>query len=197
MVETDHTATGARLASVLAGVDLTPEAFLATLETALQRIRAVDAGNEMRQFSETDEAELIASGLDLSPRRLHEKRAGQIAAAELIALLVESKPVDETARRMGVNASRVRQMLGDRSLFGMKGDRGWQVPTFQFSGKRPIRGFSVVMRAMPGDIHPIEAWSWLTNPEPDLELHDRPTSPVDWLRSGGDPERAARLATDL
>lgn len=190
----------ARLQSVLAtaGVDLSPEELAADLETALRQIRVVDMRADVgRQFSESDEAALREGGLDLDARRPDEPSAGAVTAAEMTALLIDSIAVSETARRMGVNQSRVRQMLGGRSLFGIKGERGWQVPLFQFAGDRPIPGVSAVLRAMPEDLHPVEVWAWLSSPEPDLEVRGRAVSPLAWLRSGGSPEPVARLATDL
>jgi hypothetical protein len=190
----------ARLQSVLAtaGVDLSPEELAADLETALRQIRVVDMRADVgRQFSESDEAALREGGLDLDARRPDEPSAGAVTAAEMTALLVDSIAVSETARRMGVNQSRIRQMLGERSLFGIKGERGWQVPLFQFAGDRPIPGVAAVLRAMPEDLHPVEVWVWLSSPEPDLNVRGRAVSPLAWLRSGGSPEPVARLATDL
>src|SRR5688572_20316975 len=54
---------------------------------------------------------------------------------EYLRLLSESLSPEQAAARLGVNASRIRQRLGARTLYGIKDGRGWKLPLFQFAGK--------------------------------------------------------------
>ncbi len=45
----------------------------------------------------------------------------------------------EAARLLGVDPSRVRQRLGERTLYGVKTARGWRLPAFQFDLDQPDR----------------------------------------------------------
>ena len=115
-------------------------------------------------------------------------------------LLATARPVAEAARLLGVDPSRVRQRLGERSLYGLKTPRGWRLPAFQFDLDQPDRlvpGIGGVLAALPPDLHPVAVYNWLTLPDPDLAWGDEPVSPLDWLRSGGDPAVVAALAADL
>ena len=60
--------------------------------------------------------------------------------------------VDEAARTLKVDSSRIRQRLsGDpRSLFGVKVGKAWRVPRFQFDGKRVAPGLGSAEALMEG-----------------------------------------------
>jgi len=52
---------------------------------------------------------------------------------------------------------------------------------------------------MPGDLHPVEVESWLTNPDPDLASgpDGKALSPREWLISGGSVDALLAVARDL
>jgi len=116
-------------------------------------------------------------------------------------LIRESLTVNETARYLQVNPSRVRQRLGGnpRTLYGFKVEDEWYVPRFQFRGRKMIPGIDGVIREIDPQLHPLSVLRWFTMPCPDLVIEDNELSlsPVDWLRTGNRPDAVAQLAADL
>jgi hypothetical protein len=122
------------------------------------------------------------------------------AASAYQELRETSLTVDEAAARLQVNTSRVRQRLGERSLYGLKEGNAWLLPAFQFRPKGLVPGVGVVVRRIPPDISPLAAAQWFTSPNPDLCTRDddeRPLTPLQWLLGGNPPEAAAELAAAL
>ena len=126
-----------------------------------------------------------------------EGRPDSAKVVDAAALMGGALRVAEAARNLEVTPGRVRQMLRDRALFGIKDGRGWLIPAVQILDRRPIHGLPRMLRALPDDLQPIEALVWLTTPEADLEVRGRAMSPLEWLRNGGEPGRVEDLATDL
>ncbi len=112
-----------------------------------------------------------------------------------------SLTVNETARFLQVNPSRVRQRLGGnpRTLYGFKVEDEWYVPRFQFRGRKTIPGVDRVIREIDPQLHPLSVLRWFTAPCPDLviESDELPLSPLDWLRTGNPPDAVAQIAADL
>lgn len=133
---------------------------------------------------------LDAAGFTAEP----EPYAGAITAAlaHTARLLNTAATVDEVAAALGVNESRIRQRRLDHSLWAIDVDNQWLFPVMQFEennrgpGRRQIRGLDQVFKALPHDLHPVAVAGFLTTPQPNLLLEGNPTSPVIWLRSGGD-----------
>lgn len=120
--------------------------------------------------------------------------------AEYAALLATAWPAPQAARWLGVDASRVRQRLARRSLYGIKLAGGWRLPAFQFDAPPPGRlvpGIERVLPRLDPALHPVGVYRWFTQPNPDLVVAGEPVSPLDWLRTGGNPAEAAALAADL
>jgi excisionase family DNA binding protein len=140
---------------------------------------------------------LEEGGLTFGPLALGEDDALVATATEYARLLAHAGTVGEVAQRIGVTPGRVRQMLRARELFAIREGETWRVPWFQFDGDRPVRGLDRIIRVLPSDLHPVAVFNLLTLPDPDLELHDRPVSPLEWLRSGADPTPIVELAADL
>jgi hypothetical protein len=149
------------------------------------------------QFSHPERDILASGGLDLSPHRPRDPDPLTETAARFAALLADSDDVAAVAERLGVTRARVRQRALDRSLFAIREDDEWRFPRAQFADGAPIRGLPAVSIAMPPDLHPVAAWRFLTEPTVDLELADHPTTPLDWLRSGGSPDPVVAIAREL
>jgi len=150
----------------------------------------------------TDQEERVLREGELDPRPLgwNETHLLYHATAEYARLLNESYTVEEVARLLGVNTSRIRQRLigPARTLFGVKLGKAWRVPTFQFQGRRLVPGLGIVLRRLPGNLHPVALHRWFTSPNPDLaSAGGTPISPLGWLRTGNPPEIVAELAGDL
>ncbi len=122
------------------------------------------------------------------------------AAMEYDELLRTSLTIDEAAKRLGVNASRIRQRLAERSLYGLKDGSRWFLPAFQFSSKGLVPGVSVVVQKLPPDIGAVAAARWFRSPNPDLctrDAEEMALTPLQWLVSGNPPKAAAELAAAL
>ena len=182
-----------------AGVGTDVSRFIRLVEEALREIRLTDRHDGgPTDLTERDVAELRAIGFEPGQTPGGESHAAtERTVAKMTALLTESMSVDVVAGRLGVHPSRVRQMLGERSLFGMKIGSEWRVPSFQFAGARLVNNLGPVIRATPEHLHPIALQNWFTRPDPALTVDDRAVSPRDWLESGGDPARAAAIAAEL
>ncbi len=122
------------------------------------------------------------------------------AAAAYHHLRATSLSVEDAARRLGVNASRVRQRLAQRSLYGLKAGNSWLLPAFQFLADGLVPGVEVVLMSLPSDISPLAVTRWFGIPNPDLCTRDdeeRPLTPLQWLLGGHPPETAGKLAAAL
>ncbi len=111
-----------------------------------------------------------------------------------------SLTVDEAAARLRVNTSRVRQRLGERSLYGLKEGNTLAPAGLPVPSEGAVPGVGVVVRRMPPDISPLAAAQWFASPNPDLCTRDedeRPLTPLQWLLGGNPPEAAAELAAAL
>lgn len=153
-------------------------------------------------------AALRGAGFDLES--LPSSRDDALARTMLTyaCLVATSLSVAEAARLLKLDASRIRQRLAARTLYGIKLRHAWHLPRFQFDGNRVIPGVEIVSPRLREDLHPVAVFKWFTSPDPDLVIEDAlpeeksgesslPISPRDWLRSGGNPEVVARLAESL
>src|SRR5258707_853650 len=77
-------------------------------------------------------------------------------------LLTESLSVEEAAKRLGVDGSRIRQRLAARTLYGIKLDHNWYLPKFQFDGKQLVPGITEVLAKLPEDLSPVAVYRWFT-----------------------------------
>lgn len=119
-------------------------------------------------------------------------------AARYVALVANSLTVRQAAERLGVNESRIRQRLLERSIIGWKKGRSWMLPHWQFAPDgRLIPGIATIAAELARDLHPLAAWKWFTLPNPDLTVEGNPVSPAEWLLSGGDATIVAEQAAEL
>jgi hypothetical protein len=147
-----------------------------------------------------EERLLAAGGLGAAPLAGEEAHLVYRGAAEFASLLTDAYSVDEVAQLLSVNASRVRQRLTGtpRTLYGIKTEKGWRLPRFQFHGRRLVPGIDRVIARLDPGLHAVAVYRWITSPSPDLALAgDRPISPLDWLRLGNPADAVAKLAADL
>jgi len=175
-----------------------PRRFVDLVIDALREVMGTpvveDAGG---QLTAAEARELRAVGLDVVIAQGAASPAIARSAATMTALLVGSLTVEETAARLHVTPGRVRQLLADRSLAGIRDGAGWRIPAYQLDGDRPVRNLRTVLQATPPSIHPIALFRWLTGTEPALEIEGRVVSPREWLTAGGDPAPLVALAAEL
>ena len=115
------------------------------------------------------------------------------------AMVATGLTVPHAAARLGIDESRVRHRLADRTIYGFKVHSTWVLPAFQFEGNKLLPGLDVVMPQIPADIHPLGVLNWFSLPDPDLVIgkNEESVSPRAWLFMGRDPKIIAALAKDL
>jgi hypothetical protein len=140
---------------------------------------------------------LKAVGLSVAPWK---RVAGQDPLTQSItdymALLETSYSASQAAKHLKVDASRIRQRLRERSLFGIDYDGEKRLPRFQFERARVIPGMREVLAALPEGLNPLDVAEWFLSPHPDLEVagQENPISPRQWLLSGATVDAVVALA---
>jgi len=193
-------AVGEALLATLAEARVTaaPVEFVARIREALRDLRGPVMGwDPSEQFENGASALLAGGGLDISAPRTHEPDPIAETLSMYVALLAASTDVSGASERLGVDASRIRQRLRARTLFGIRQEDGWRIPLAQLDEDGEVHGLGQVLSALREGLHPVSVWRWLTLPNTELEIADRPVSPIVWLRSGGDVKRARSVAADL
>jgi hypothetical protein len=188
-----------RLAVVLADAGIDADQFARVAARAIDELRVTEAriDDPASQLTETEATTLREGGLDLAKRRRSEPDPIGDSAARYAALLADSADVAEIADRLGVTRARVRQRAAERTLLAVREDDEWRFPRAQFADAAPLRGLPAVSLALPADLHPVAVWSFLNEPSTDLAVGERPSSPLEWLRSGGSPDPVAAIAREL
>ncbi len=180
------------------GIRVSPDELEEMLLDVVTHMLPVSAGIDPRhELTPLEAAALARGGFDIAP--VGHDRADPIGrtAAAYAALLATSLTVAEAAQVLGVDASRVRQRLAARTLYGIKTRGGWRLPRFQFDADGALAGVELVLPHVDPDLHPLALAGWFDMPNVDLLLDDEPVSPRDWLRSGGHTAVVAELAAAL
>lgn len=155
-------------------------------------------GTQDQLLTRTEQQELAAAGSSqATPMRVAEGAASR--AAWQIRVLESALDAGAAAELLGVDDSRVRQRLRERTLLGVRGGTGgqWLLPRFQFTDTGEIPHLSEVLRALPHDMALRAVAGFLTSPKPELVVGGAPTDPSDWLLGGGEPELVVNLAAAL
>ncbi len=121
-------------------------------------------------------------------------------AFEYAILRATALTTHQAAERLDVNDSRVRQRLANRTLYGIKVDEEWRLPTFQFSRDGLVPGIDRVLARLPASWSPVAVYRWFHMPNAALEDsagQGRPLTPLQWLQTGNDPDAVAELASEL
>ena len=199
MPRTRTNAATAEIDDAFAAVGLlAPQGFGGLLRDALRLVVAdAPTADPTSELTETELTELRAAGLrTVVPADAYAKAVSR-TTARMAAILADAGTVEETAKAMGVSGARVRQLLGDRALFGVRTADGWLVPRFQLHDGAPLPGLRSVVAALPTGLHPVAFHTWFTTPSGGLRLDDAPVSPRDWLASGGPADPVAAQAAAL
>jgi hypothetical protein len=187
----------ARLARIGQRLEVNPDQVLQALEDLAEAVPP-RAHEGAAQLSEHDQATLREVGLLRRPTDQGSSRSPVRAAVRYAQLLADALSVKDTAARLSVSEGRVRQRLGDSSLYGVHTKQGWRLPPFQFGPNgKPLPGLERVLRALPHKLHPLSIEGFFTRPNTDLETDGTEMCAADWLAAGGDPEVVAELAHDL
>jgi hypothetical protein len=182
------------------GRRVSPDELENLIVEALDRIvPARVVADPSRDLTPEEVAALARGGVDPAWRGSDATDPVVRTAAEYAALLASSLTVEQVAGLLGVDSSRVRHRLADRTLCGIKERSGWRLPAFQFASARLVPGIDRVLPLLPTDLHPLAVVGWFTRPNPDLldDNEETPMRPLDWLSTGRDPDRVARLAPSV
>jgi hypothetical protein len=179
------------------GLSVSAAEFVELAAAALRRAHKRPPVDPISELDPDTRRMFSDGGMTFAPLAAGDEHSVIETAAEFAHLLADSGSVRDVARRMGLTEGRVRQLLRARELFALREEESWRVPWFQFDLHRPVRGLNRVIPELPPDMHPVAVYRLLTLPNSDLELEDRPVSPLTWLRSGADPAPIVELAADL
>ncbi|PRW61833.1 DNA-binding protein [Actinopolyspora mortivallis] len=177
-----------------AGLKVTAHEFLALVEDAAKRLTPAQT-DPGAHFDENERTALSETGLDLAPLGDEETDPRARAVAEQAVLRDTALSVGQAAERLGIDTSRIRHRVASRRLIGWKDRGGWRLPAWQFTEDDVLPGLETVLAAMPSDQPALVLANFMTTPQEDLELGDRPVSPREWLMAYGDPRRVAELAS--
>lgn len=109
----------------------------------------------------------------------------------------ESLSVQQAAKLLMIDGSRVRHRVRDRALYAFKIGGGLRLPTWQFHRHDSIPGLRAVLAVLPAELHPLEVAGIMTTADADLTVDDEPTSPREWLLGGGDVRAVGALLEHL
>ncbi|AHD24122.1 hypothetical protein Y013_25735 (plasmid) [Rhodococcus pyridinivorans SB3094] len=156
----------------------------------LPLLRALRAAKHPAASLPAHEADLLdAGGAPESPLALATAVADR--TARMRRLLDSALTVEQAAARLGgVGSSRVRQRVGDRSLWALKRANRLLLPAVQFTDDGQVPGLDAVLQALPETMQPLSIHGLLTTPQPSLLVDGAPTSVIDWLLIGGTVEDA-------
>jgi len=133
-----------------------------------------------------------AVGARFDPEAVDKARSRRIAAhAELIANSIQGDAA--VADFLGVDHTRISQRLRERSLYYFQSGDVRLYPRWQFTGHKTLRGLKTVLGALDPALHPLVVDHWFPTPDLDLEVNEEAMSPLEWLETGGDPERLVSL----
>jgi hypothetical protein len=172
--------------------------FVQLLRETLRDVRGTRAAADpASQLTQAEVDALRRGGLTPTADEGAYVRVRSRTAMEMAALLSRALTTRAAASRMGVDPSRVRQLLAEGRLLGARDGSEWRVLDVQFGPDGLVPNIGRVVVALPDGMPPLAAAIWLRTPEPDLEIAGEPVSPVEWLTAGGDPGRVSALAADL
>jgi hypothetical protein len=130
------------------------------------------------------------------PRLVRERLPSEVAE-ELAERLVEQREslnVQEAADLLGVDPSRVRHRVSERSLLGYRSGHRLHLPKWQFQDDgKPLPHLRRILDIMPEGAHPATVTGFMTTRSDEL---DGKTA-VEWLASGGQVDRVLFAATAL
>ena len=174
-----------------------PAALNAALAQAIQSMRRSVYAESAGELTEAELKVLEASGVDVNE---HPELPDPLLdfATDFAAILTTSWTTTVAADRLGVHAVRIRQMIGDGTLYAVRVDGRWRILEFQFQDNRLVPNIGEVNAVIDRDLDAVSVLRWYTSPDPELESSDGTIlSPLAWLKRGLSPEPVVQLARHL
>ncbi len=173
-----------------------PDELVGWLEDALAR-SAPTTDDPGADWTQAEIDVLDAEGVDVRSRPDSPDVIGA-GYRHYLGILASGLSVADVAARLNVTSSRVRQLLSQRRLYGIRPrGRAWVIPSWQLVGDQLLPGVEPVNQAIPEDCHPLAVDGFFHTEQPELEEGDTTFSPLAWLQRGGDPSVVEALAGDL
>ncbi len=182
------------------GLAIEPRDLPPLLQGALEEMRrTLYPADPAADLPAEETAALRRGGFAMTPAKAESANSLARSAADHAALLESGLSAGEAAEMLGLDPSRIRQLLAARRIYGLQVKGAWRIPAFQFDGSRLLPGLEEVLPRLPEGLHPVAVYRWFTTPNPDLAPGDldRELSPREWLLAGYSPKAVAELATDL
>jgi hypothetical protein len=179
-------------------VSLTEEDVAETLERALTRLPSPAAApltsaeiDYLAGHAGPDTADALATW---DPAGESAKRSEAVVAATA-SLVASTLGIEELARRLGVDRSRISHRISAGTLysFTIGASRRRRIPAWQLTDNGLLPGLAEIVTAIPTGAHPLDVAALMATPQ--AELNDR--TPVQHLAGGGDPQPVAELFTAL
>lgn len=149
-------------------------------------------------LSGAERAALRAVGVE--PEGVADPQPALDLAARHAVLAETALPLAEAAARLGVDPSRLRQRLRERTILGIRGPdaRGWRIPGFQLTAEGELPGLRRVLKAIRPEARPVQVAAFFTTPQADLDDgRGAGLTPAAWLAAGHDPEPVRELAAAI
>lgn len=176
-----------------------PEGLNASLRLVLDAMPTLLYGEPTEELTAEEQAVLKEGGIDLNT--VIDKDPLAETAVKFAAIIGSSLPIKEVAKRLNKGESHVRQMIARRTLYSILLENRRYIPIFQFRKDGSlIPQISKVNAALRADLHPVEIFEWLTEPDPDLYINsgiDQSVSPIAWLSGAQDYRVVVALAKRL
>lgn len=119
------------------------------------------------------------------------------SASNLVEQTRESLSVEQAAKLLMVDGSRVRHRVRDQALYAFKIGGALRLPTWQFHRHDSIPGLRTLLAALPAGLHPLEVAGFMTTPDGDLTVDNDAISPREWLVGGGELRPVVELIEHL
>jgi hypothetical protein len=172
-----------------------PEQLNKDLALAIDQMHRSLYGESATELTAAEAAVLQKGGFDLNESLDHDPLAE--TATLYAALLNTCLTPKEAAKRLGVQDTRIRQMLTERTLYGFHINHRWQIPEFQFAGNALVPNIGQVNAVLDPDLHPVAVYQWYTAPDADLEREGQVLSPLSWLKAGYPIELVLQAAAEI
>ena len=155
-----------------------PEVLNAALKAAIDELDVALYGPSRTELTDTQIAMLERAGVDLDERPTDTDPMLDYAT-EFAAIRATCLTPAALARTLGVTPVRVRQMIGENSLYAMRIGRRLHIPLFQLADDALVPNIGQVNKAI-ANLDPVSVQRWITAAVPELEG----MTPLNWLNSG-------------
>ena len=179
-------------------------------EAALREVTGTDIGRDMLvqilrglhspaaatpALSEHDAQVLEDAGFSADPATAAAARVDR--DIRMAKLVTTSLSVTDAATRLGVTPARVRQRIGEGSLWAFDSGRHRLLPPAQFTATGGVPHLDKVMPQVPKLLHPLTLETLLTRPQESLLVGGRPVSIVAWLAGSAGTAGDMELVLDV